>query len=225
MGSRLPIEVRLPSAQGSDAASDASGSRWENKRVIGVVAMVAAGVLVVVFGLWFVAYQLGQREQRARQRDQMNTYLDTVAPAPTTVIPSMPGPTPGVSVVPDGTSDIANQPGAPAADPRKSGNNYLHIVTLSWKDAERAVGYLEKNGVPAAAVAAGAAKTVDPSEARAKNLPHLVFALEAIPSDQYRATERKRQELVDRVKRIGKKWQSEEKGPSDFGEPGWAKFK
>jgi hypothetical protein len=53
----------------------------------------------------------------------------------------------------------------------------------------------------------------------------LVFALEAIPSDQYRTTERKRQELVEKVRRIGKKWQSEEKGPSDFGEPGWAKFK
>ncbi len=227
------LEVRLPVSGGSSSSAAAEGTRQWNP--VGIISIIFAVVLVVGFGIWFVAYQLGQNKQQAIQKEQISNYLDKVSPAPTTVIPTVPTPPvanapglgTGVGVATEGPPgpDVGIPAAAPSSDPRRAGNNYLHIVTLSWKEADRAVAYLEKNGIPAAAMPSGPAKAVDPSEARAKNLPHLVFALEAIPSDQYRSTERKRQELVERVRRIGKKWQSEEKGPSDFGEPGWVKFK
>lgn len=227
-GARVPIEVRIPGRGGSarGTAADAEGSMWGNRRVVGVIATIAAVVLVLVFGVWVLASEMAKRDQQARQRQQINDYLDTVTPAPATVIPTVRVPgvaNPSGGGGAQGAPEGSTVPGeAVPAGPRLSGNNYLHVVTLVWKDAQRAVAYLEKNGVPAAAVPA---KAVDPLEARAKNLPHLVFALEAIPSEQYRATERRRQELIDRVRRIGKKWQSEERGPSDFGEPMWAKYK
>src|SRR5207245_8227784 len=66
----------------------------------------------------------------------------------------------------------------PMADPRKPGNNYLHIVILPWKDAEKAVAYLNKSGVPSFAVPDKKLGPIDPAEARAKNRNHLVFALD-----------------------------------------------
>lgn len=218
------------------------------------IYLAIAGLLTLVAIVWVVAWRMGVQEEQSRlatKREELfqdgppgggpipgATNPGPANPGPTgtsssvrdpVVAPQSPLPTQtatGPQTTPDqNTTTSPTPPQGPTAnfsDPRKDGVNYLHVVTLTWKDAERAVAFLTQNGVSAAAVPS---RRVDPAEARAKNLPHLVFVQEGIPSEQFKASERRRNELVERVRRIGKRWQSEERGPSDFGEPGWVRFK
>jgi hypothetical protein len=187
---------------------------------------IGAGALLALFFItWAVVYQLGAKHKESELAKYLATREPAQSPAPPVAIPApavYQGDPPPSLVAADVTPQQQPAADPPLADPRKAGINYLHIATMSWKDAEKAVAYLNKSGVAAAAVPS---KPVDPAEARAKNLPHLVFAIDGVPSDQFRATEAKRQALEERVRRIGKKWQREEHGPSDFGQPGWSKFK
>jgi hypothetical protein len=154
-----------------------------------------------------------------------------------------PSPTPGLGARPSGSvppaqpttaqappAGTSNADGTPEkiepkaldVDPRKPGFNYLEIVRLTWNDAEEAVNFLRANKVNAVAVPV---RKVDPAEARAKNLPHLVLVADGVPSDRFRVTAAERAALVERIRALGQKFQREERGASDFAEPGWARFK
>lgn len=225
-----PVQVPPPRepeptwpAANSGAAAPGTGIRLTPA----VISLGVAALLVVIFGVWFFAFKMGEQ----KKAEDVKQFLDPNKGATNPTNPVNPlnpqngtaaGNGSGVAQTPISEPEPAPDP---LADPRKPGNNYLHIVTLESKEADRAVAYLTKNGVLAAVVPAKKAGNVDLASARAKNLPLLVFALEPIPSDQYKASERKRQDLVEKVRQVGKKWQREEKGPSDFGEPSWALFK
>jgi hypothetical protein len=188
---------------------------------------IGISVLLAVFFIgWAIVYQLGAHRTQKELARYLGDARDPQAVIPSPSAPSGLGPAPALITAdqPSTGEPPAPQSDAqpPLADLRRPGVNYLHIDTLTWKDAERAVAYLNKNGV---AAAAAPAKPIDPLEARNRNLPHIIYALDGVPSEQYKSSEHKRQELVDRVRKIGKKWQTEEKGPSDFGLPGWVKFK
>jgi len=90
---------------------------------------------------------------------------------------------------------------APGADPRGTGQNYLWIVTLQkLDDAEAVAAFLTRNGVPAGVVPMG---QVDMATARANNHRNWeVFALEGIPSGQFRASAAKRQALEQKVESL-----------------------
>jgi hypothetical protein len=226
LGGRGPVRVEAPQpAQpvqgGADQQAVVPPARAV--RISLATACIGAGILVALFfGGWALVYQLGAKQKES----DLAPYLESKATPPSQAAAPIPAPaiyqgdaTPAASApanVPPEVSDPT------LIDPRKPGVNYLHIATLAWKDAHRAVVYLNEHGV---AAAAAPAKPVDPLEARAKNLPHVVFAIDGVPSDQYRASAAKRQALEERVRSIGKRWQREEHGPSDFGQPGWSKFK
>ena len=182
-----------------------------------------AAVLGVIFGVWYLAFRMGEQKKLEDVKQMLDPTKGVVSPnGPLNPVGgSVPGTGPGIATAPVPEPEPAPEP---AADPRKPGNNYLHIVTLEAKEADRAVAYLAKNGVPAGVSPNKKLGKIDLAEARAKNLPLLVFALDPVPSDQYSALQRKRTDLIEKVRTVGKKWQREEKGPSDFGEPLWVRF-
>lgn len=129
---------------------------------------------------------------------------------------------PVVTPVPTPPKPEKIEPVTLATDPRKPGFNYLEIVRLTARDADEAVAYLKSHGVNAAAVPL---RKVDPGTARANNLPHLVIASDGVPSDRFRASAPERSALVEKIRSLGQRFQKEERGASDFAEPGWALFK
>lgn len=223
--------VQVPVARPEKPARAAGEVRAGLHISAAAVYLGVAVVLGIVFAVWFFAFRQGEDHKLKELQPHLDDSAQTTPNAanPPKALNSQGG-TPGSNnqtnpQPPSGQLDAVPPELNPVADPRKPGNNYLHIVILPWKDAEKAVAFLNKSGLAAFAVPDKKLGKIDPADAKAKNLAHLVFALEPIASGQYTASERKRQELVDRVKQIGKKWQREEKGPSDFGEPGWALFK
>ncbi len=224
LGSR-PVQVPVPRPEPVRPASPAAAPK-RGIQITGTMFWLGVAALVAVAAtVWLFAFKMGEQKKLNEVKDHLiDTPKDSGAPnAPLNTPGTAPGTQPPTMQPDPGQAPQADP--SPPTDPRKPGNNYLHIVILPWKDAEKAVAYLNKSGLAAFAVPDKKLGKIDPADAKAKNLNHLVFALESIPSGQYTASERKRQELVDRVKQIGKKWQREEKGPSDFGEPGWALFK
>jgi hypothetical protein len=190
-----------------------------------MISLGVAGLLIIVFSVWFMAFKLGEQKKLEDVKSQLIDPNKEASNPPSPLNPqggTANGNTPSNPQPPVVEEESAPPPGG--LDPRKAGNNYLHIVILPAKEADRAVAYLTKSGVPAFAVPDKKLGKIDPADARAKNLSLLVFALEPVPSDQYKAMERKRLDLIEKVRTIGKRWQREEKGPSDFGEPGWARF-
>ena len=219
-----PVQVPVPRQEPVRTVGSTAGPKRGIQITTNTLWLGVAVVMAIAATVWFFAFKMGEQK---KLNDVKERLIDTPKDAGTPNVPLNPQGT-GPGSQPPGVQPDPVPPQAdpnPLADPRKPGNNYLHIVILPWKDAEKAVAFLNRSGLPAFAVPDKKLGPIDPAEARAKNRNHLVFALESIPSGQYTASERKRQDLIDRVRQIGKKWQREEKGPSDFGEPGWALFK
>lgn len=252
-----PVQVRIPPQDGpvNGTASISPGERGAAMRPRAGSAwhqrpqawFIAAAVLAVVFGVWYVAYHLGH-DQAARDLVPKDLTSPTATPGtqttppPDTSVgttgpalqPTGPGPT-GPQMPAGGVSLGAADSGAPAgkdpeptpqapqipSDPRKVGVNYLHLDTLPWRDAEQAVAYFTRNGVKVAAVPA---KKVDPQQARDKNLPHLIFALEGVASEKYTSSAKFRSDLERKVREVGQNFQKKERGASDFASPYWVKY-
>lgn len=223
---QVPAPPRQPDPTWPPANSSTAAPGTGIRLTPAIISLAVAALLMLIFGVWFFAFKMGEQ----KKAEDVKQFLD-----PNKVAANPTGPANPLN--PQGGAGSGNPVGAtptsipepepaqePQADPRKPGNNYLHIVTLEAKEADRAVAYLTKNGVPAAAVPDKKLGKIDPADARAKNLALLVFALEPVPSDQFKASERKRLDLIEKVRQIGKKWRRDEKGPSDFGEPGWARY-
>jgi hypothetical protein len=117
-----------------------------------------------------------------------------------------PAPAPSAGRIPDGT------------DPRTPGLNYLLIASkVDSETAERMVGFLNDNGVQAFRVAKGGAG--------AKNAgPWTVYALPGITPEQFKARTPERNQLQELVARVGKRWQREQKGQTDFATAYWEKY-
>jgi hypothetical protein len=244
-GSR-PVEVRVPAGPGPNIDTGAPRPAPERPRPAGpavspVLWVLVAIALAAVAATGYFAFRAGE-DKAARSLVPVDPGLpraDSPSGPGAPDTPSGPATPPGETIArPDNPADPgpgAQRPGptppAPPApepdpgdvtiDPRQPGMNYLHIVKLRWRDAEKAVAFLNASGVPVAAVPE---RQVDPSTARDNNLPHLVFALEAIPSDRFTASADKRKALIEKVKRIGQRFQREHKGVSDFSEPFWARY-
>lgn len=206
------------------------------------------GLILVLFLVWGLAWKLGH--ESALQKyvvKEANTELDksdpladaAVAPDPLTSRtaaattpsnraervqppPQQPAarsgpPQPAVSVpVPAGSL-------APGADPRGTGLNYLWILTLPDLDAaETVAAFLTRNGVPASVVPTG---KVDMATARANNHRGWeVFALEGIPSGQYRARAAQREALQKKVESLETALNRELKSPVRLNAHQWKKY-
>lgn len=188
--------------------------------------MIGLGLLIIVFAVvWAVAFQMGQKKRDNDLGQWMPT--DGTQPDGAGTTPVQP-PAP-IPARPDGSGNQPRKPEpakpdptpAPAAgsDPRVPGLNYLYLGTLTLKDASAGVEFLKRNGVQAFYV-------VDRSRGGVNNPPCRIYASQGFPGGpRFRETERERNELVRRVEELGKKWQREEKGPSDFRQPYWTLHK
>lgn len=247
VGNGLPIQVQIPAtAPRSSAGVDVSEMRpMSGERAGGAGRMGApwiwigvACVLALLAAAWFFAFQMGIQKA---EKDLIGR-IDSGAPTsgtdgtgagaltPTLVTPQ-PAPTPGQAPVNKPLLPVENAPvtaddggnGIFSAenDPRQVGVNYLHIVSLAPADAEEAVGFLTKNGVRAGAVPD---RRVDGRSGTANNPALLlVFVLEGVPSNRYTATAKERADLEQKVRTLGKQFQRDQRGASDFASPQWTK--
>lgn len=252
MGTGLPIQVQVPaSAPRSGAGVDVgemrplSGERSPVAKKIKVTAPVmwigVACVLALLAAAWFFAFQMGKTnaEQEFVKRIDGTT---SASGSPASGIgnggatPNGGGQTPGgpSGLLPAPTPPPVPQPLVPPSqgtntlvfseetDPREVGVNYLHIVSLAPSDAEAAAEYLTKNGVRAGAVQV---RKVDGRGGAANNPALLlVFMLDGVPSDRFKATAKERADLVEKIRTIGKQFQRDQRGASDFASPQWTKF-
>jgi hypothetical protein len=192
--------------------------------------MIALGVLIVVFAaVWAIAFQMGQ-QKRDNEIGPWQQLGDAAAQTPENGSAPQPQPTPPSPAKPDGSGNSAKKPeqAKPLApptktdgliDPRVPGLNYLYLGTLTLKDASAGVDFLKRNGLQAFYV-------VDRSRVGGNNPPCRIYASQGYPGgSRFKETERERSDLVRRVEELGKKWQREEKGPSDFRQPYWTLHK
>lgn len=190
--------------------------------------MIALGVLIIVFAaIWAVAFQMGQKKRDNEIAQWQQPDGDpTQTPGPeATPKPPAPGPSKpeGSGTTPKKPDPAKPTPPAPAAesgaDPRVPGFNYLYLGTLTLKDAAAGVDFLKRNGVQAF-------YTVDRQKPGGNNPPCRIYASQGFPGGpRFKETEKERSELVRRVEELGKKWQREEKGASDFRQPYWTLHK
>jgi hypothetical protein len=199
---------------------------------LNVILIGAAGLITLgVFG-YLIAWQLGNSNGKAREQ----RLLDQLAPneqavvdplvkdlpvngallgtnAPTTAPAQAPAPRTGVFVVAGGRRSV---------DPRQAGFNYLQIAGAAAKidlaEAERVVGYFDRSGLEVVCV------PVDRRGSGSNNPRYFdVFVLQGVPSDQFTARKQERQDLERRVEQLGRVWQREHKGTTDFSSTLWAK--
>jgi hypothetical protein len=227
---RAPVVVEAPVRAGMGRAGGPSNRMT-------VIAFLAAAVVVLFIVVWTLAYKLGERQGQQSVLSHTDPSDAAVITGqntdqnPNIVLP--PGNPP--AAVPDKTvktpverppSKPVAPPTAPAAgmppivqqDPRKPGNNYLELCPLTWKDAEPAVRYLQANGIRATAIPNN--KKVDPAKPEPNN-PLLIIVDQPYASGNFKASQAERNALVAEIRRLGKKWQAEHKGASDFADPMW----
>jgi hypothetical protein len=225
---RAPVVVESPAGH----AGRSVGLRGNRTTVI---AFLAAAVVILFMIVWSLAYKLGERQgqesvlshtdpEDARaitgqdSKQNPTSQLPVNAPSPeaerakpraNAVPPATPKPT---------STAAAGLPPVAQADPRIPGNNYLELCPLTWKDAEPAVRYLQAHGVRATAIPN--TKKVDPAKPEPNN-PFLIIVDQPYASGNFKATQAERNALVAEIRRLGKKWQAEHRGASDFADPMW----
>ena len=196
-----------------------------------LLALGFAAVAILIPVVWSLAFRLGQEDTEKKLAPHLTE--DSARSSSATPGQTLPagsgtlGPVTGGIDSPGTGSQGPQIPestisGIPGDDPRQTGLNYLQLCTLTFRDADAAAQYLGRNGVRAILVPVR--KGIDTAAARDKNELFRVFVADGVPSERFKATEKEREELVSKVERIGKRWQREERGPSDFSRPGWVKF-
>jgi len=178
--------------------------------------MVGLGFLIVIIAIvWGVAFQSGQ-QNRDNELGELGTWKQ---PESGTAVPDS-----GGSAKPPAQAPRKTEPAKPAdapagTDPRVAGFNYLYLGTLTLKDASAGVDFLKRNGVQAFHV-------VDRSRGGGNNPPCRIYASQGFAGGpRFKETEKDRNDLIRRVEELGKKWQREDKGASDFRQPYWTLHK
>lgn len=249
---RRPVEVqpgnRPPSSAGHSSTTqfDPHAAALKRRRVVFWSALGLCVVGLLGLGLWNLAYYFGKQHEQAALKPYINTPGDPALGQPNKPLPESPqkavqSPAERIEerpfvrqAEPERTETEVPKPAPeaplvqvpkpkPFADTRENGKNYLELGTLTYKDAVSAVEYLTSNGLKASI--APAQRGVDPGKAATNNLPHVVFLAEGVASDRFKATQAERQKLEARVEQLGKKYQRELKGPTDFSRPMWRLYK
>lgn len=210
-----PAAAAEPAEQHAPAESPASDGAL---RLPASTMLILLAVLIgVVAVAWAIAYRMGVQAEAAKKGEQFPAAPGAgLVTGPESGNPPLQPPPPQPKPQPPAPQP---QTGAdPTQDPRIPGYNYLYLGTLIERDAAAGVAFLTQNGVPAFYV-------VDRAKAGGNNRPCRVYAAQGIPSDRYREMQRERDELVRRVEEIGRRWQREQKGASDFRQPYWTLHK
>ncbi|TVQ61218.1 MAG: hypothetical protein EA378_09375 [Phycisphaerales bacterium] len=131
-------------------------------------------------------------------------------------------PAPGGSPAPaTGATAILTPGGGVASDPRESGLNYLVIASnVPQEEASRLPAFLDEFGIPAIAV-----PNLDRSGRPANNPPrYTVVVLQGVPGNQFSARAEERRRLEQRIAQLGRVWQRERGGSTDFRDPLWSRY-
>lgn len=195
------------------------------------------GALVLAVGCWSVGYKIGyqagedawladaREPGRAYSVDPLGSRVDGGPVDEVPMLGSTAGrvETPNIGAAVDGVSvsGILSVRGPIDGDPRQAGMNYLELATLSRAQAESALSFLGVEGVEAIAV-----PVVESGRSRANNpVRYRLVSIEvAIPGEQFRVMRTQRLDHERQIQRLGKAWQRDKDGASDFAQPLWKRY-
>ncbi|MCR9217892.1 MAG: hypothetical protein NXI14_11925 [bacterium] len=222
-GGRPPVEDPIEDDQEDSAFGIKPGRTI--RIPVGYLFFAIAGVIALIFGGYMLGY--AQRDRIAEQEKlraltsddpdgggggAIADPLNRVSSEQNT--PNRPN-TDGATRQVNNSGSTANPPrtGSPlenvwfvregVRDPREPGLNYFILATnYPWDEAERAALYLGKNGVAAVVYPSSRSNRWNLSTRR------------GFEGGTFR--DREAQDLVDRIKQIGERFQSTERGATDF---------
>lgn len=196
------------------------------------VAWLAIGLVVlIVTGVWYVAFRSGQTKQ-SQQDEQRRLRELGLAPDPSSaalgnvpptrpqqpfVLPAPPQPRlqPEQPVTP--TTGSNTRSNAIAADAQLlAGYNYLVCgIFKRQTDADDAAAYLVSKGLPARII------TPNQLSAGSSSKDFMVIIQKGYSREEYRASG-----LREKVQSLGRMWRAEDKrAPTDFAQPYWDRYK
>lgn len=198
----------ISKAPSDRSASPATGFWARSKTPIhlrlprGLLAAAALAFLAALALAYWVGHARGVEAEARRQQEQRQAE-DRMALAVKPPVTPDPGPAPPPSPVPTA------EPHSPAQ--RQIGLNYMVLCRYPRADADRLVAFLARNGVDAAAVPSTMSGSFHVVALRG-------FAAGTLTTPA--AVQYERQ-----LKQLGRKWKLEEKGPTEFADSFWQKYK
>lgn len=231
-----PVPAR-PAAREEPAPARPPGPRQyipvsQNAIYIGI----AAGLVLLVIA-YAAGFTVGKNRAAADYRQRLTAQAAGVtepgiepgqAPDPLPGVPQPRGtesrqPAAGEAppvMVPSPDGRILSSRGNLASDPRRPGLNYLSLAILNAQDSQSAINFLSQNGLEVIGV-----PLVDPKSSRGNNPPlYQLVAVQGVTSAEYRERAPARTHLEETVERLGRAWQKDHKGTSNFAKHGWAKL-
>lgn len=197
---------------------------------VGLYGIIAAGVLLAV-ACWSIGYRVGfgrgEDAWAAGGGGGERTYpVDPLnaggGDGGTVGVPEKPEERTGGGARPaEAVGRVLTARGPVDRDPRQEGYNYLELATLNRAQVEDAVAFLAGEGVAAIGVL-----EVDSGGGGANNpVRYRLVSIEvAIPGEQFRVMRAQRLEHEGLIERLGRVWQKEHKGASDFSSPLWKRY-
>ncbi|MCC6580106.1 MAG: hypothetical protein IT440_06655 [Phycisphaeraceae bacterium] len=182
----------------------------------GYAVVFGLGALLLLVLAYWVGYHEGVKAEQKRVQRKINADLEVEARASSlsrAMIDhgdSRPLPAPNLDRSPSPAQPVAPANPAPEtalpgdsleADARQPGLNYFVLVHYPQEEAKLLVSFLAEGGIEAAAIPVG--------PRRCK-----VVALKGVPSEQIGGAARNQYE--QRLKQLGRKWQSERRGAGDL---------
>lgn len=225
-----PVIVEAPSGPSGSGLSRPLAGRTRP-----ILFLVAALIALTAIA-WSLGFHFGENRGKqavkpftspddaaAMTGQDPNTMPGAVGTVPLPVAPTPVAPNPKPQPQPSIEASVpSGMPPITGPDPRKAGYNYLNLGTLTWKDAEQAVRFLQANGIRATCYPQ---KKVDPAQAQAKNEHHIVIIADGVASSQFKSSKQQCDALVAAVRKVGRRFLKEERGASDFAEPYWSVYR
>jgi hypothetical protein len=237
------VEAARPRSWGADSGNSLSTSLRRPVTVsTSTIFLALAGVLIVGILGYAIAFKVGGDKREAKLLRDLNiagapvddplkngnipvnpnligdtnrsaqpSQPQAARPDPRRTSPSVVPPAPGPAAI----------PAAPGSDPRVDGLNYITLASkLDKETSDRAIAFLNKNGLQAFAL------TVDRDGRVVNNVGSYTLYLQpGITAEEYRARGETRTKLETESARLGKVWQRDHKGQTDFSQVGWQKKK
>lgn len=195
-----------------------------------LISMTVFAALVIGIGIWAVAYRSGfsRGESNALRDLNLPSNGGLKDPLKSPAIPVNPDllATTGSTgaTTPRGQSATPPAPPRPAAatgDTRVVGLNYLVLaLKMDKESAERAAAFFAENGVQTIMIPVA-------NSGRTANNPgsYALYAATGITPEEYKSRAPVMTELKEKVTRLGKTWQRQHRGSTDFSDTYWERKK
>ncbi len=199
--------------------------------------LAVAVMLALVVVAWVGGYKLGEKSGKAeiqalvKNDPVVRPIVQDPDPVPDLAInppvdenPPMGNESIGSGINPEAPGlAIMSAGGYMADDPREAATNYLELATLPREEASSAIRYMEEHGVPVIGIPRLDSRRSDANNPSRYTLYSLGVAA---PGDQFRTMTRERDDHQRMIARLGKQWQREFRGGSDFAvsKTQWVKY-